>query len=103
MVAVCVEKRINFIMKKPSPAATPLWYKDAVFYELHVRTFFDSTGDGIGDFQGLTKKLDYLQGLGIDCIWLLPFYPSPPSYHGNGLREIHQRSIFRTPPQPSLF
>lgn len=54
-----------------------LWYKDAVFYELHVKTFFDSDGNGIGDFKGLTQKLDYLKGLGVDCIWLLPFYPSP--------------------------
>lgn len=55
----------------------PLWYKDAVIYELHVKTFFDSDGDGIGDFKGLTKKLDYLKGIGITAIWLLPFFPSP--------------------------
>jgi maltose alpha-D-glucosyltransferase/alpha-amylase len=54
-----------------------LWYKDAVIYQLHVRTFCDSNGDGIGDFRGLTGKLDYLQELGINTIWLLPFYPSP--------------------------
>jgi maltose alpha-D-glucosyltransferase/alpha-amylase len=55
----------------------PLWYKDAVIYEAHVRAFFDSNNDGIGDFPGLTSKLDYLHGLGINAIWLLPFYPSP--------------------------
>src|SRR5262249_5362155 len=55
----------------------PLWYKDAVIYELHVKTFCDSDGDGIGDFRGLIEKLDYLQELGITAIWLLPFYPSP--------------------------
>jgi maltose alpha-D-glucosyltransferase/alpha-amylase len=55
----------------------PLWYKDAVIYEVHVRSFFDSGGDGIGDFPGLTSKLDYLQSLGVSCLWLLPFYPSP--------------------------
>ncbi len=55
----------------------PLWYKDAVIYEAHVRTFFDSTNDGVGDFPGLTQKLDYLAGLGINALWLLPFYPSP--------------------------
>ncbi|MCK5241061.1 maltose alpha-D-glucosyltransferase [bacterium] len=55
----------------------PLWYKDAIIYELHVKAFFDGTGDGIGDFQGLIEKLDYLQDLGINCIWLLPFYQSP--------------------------
>lgn len=53
------------------------WYKDAIIYELHVRSFFDSVGDGMGDFGGLTQKLDYLQDLGINAIWLLPFYPSP--------------------------
>ncbi len=55
----------------------PLWYKDAIIYELHVRAFCDSDGDGIGDFQGLCSKLDYLQDLGVTAIWLLPFYPSP--------------------------
>jgi maltose alpha-D-glucosyltransferase / alpha-amylase len=54
-----------------------LWYKDAVIYQLHVRTFCDSNADGIGDFAGLTERLDYLQELGITAIWLLPFYPSP--------------------------
>jgi maltose alpha-D-glucosyltransferase / alpha-amylase len=53
------------------------WYKDAVIYEAHVRAFFDSNNDGIGDFPGLTSRLDYLQGLGVNCLWLLPFYPSP--------------------------
>jgi maltose alpha-D-glucosyltransferase/alpha-amylase len=57
--------------------AEPLWFKRAVFYEIHVRGFYDANGDGIGDFRGLTEKLDYLQWLGIDCIWLLPFYSSP--------------------------
>jgi maltose alpha-D-glucosyltransferase/alpha-amylase len=55
----------------------PLWYKDAVIYELHIRAFKDSNGDGIGDLEGLIEKLDYLVDLGITAIWLLPFYPSP--------------------------
>src|SRR6185437_11379887 len=55
----------------------PLWYKDAILYEVHVRAFHDHDGDGIGDFQGLTQKLDYLQDLGVTCLWLLPFFPSP--------------------------
>ncbi|HEY51381.1 MAG TPA: maltose alpha-D-glucosyltransferase [Dehalococcoidia bacterium] len=55
----------------------PLWYKDAIIYELHPRAFCDSNGDGIGDFPGITEKLNYLQDLGITAIWLLPFYPSP--------------------------
>src|SRR5579883_1246690 len=55
----------------------PRWYKDAIIYELHVRSFADSDGDGIGDFRGLTEKLDYLEDLGVTALWLLPFYPSP--------------------------
>jgi len=55
----------------------PLWYKDAVIYEIHVRAFCDGDADGIGDFKGLTSKLDYLQDLGVTALWLLPFYPSP--------------------------
>jgi maltose alpha-D-glucosyltransferase / alpha-amylase len=58
-------------------AGDPLWYKDAIIYEIHVRAFADSDGDGIGDFKGLTSRLDYLQELGVTAIWLLPFYPSP--------------------------
>src|SRR5213080_678991 len=55
----------------------PDWYKDAIMYELHVKAFYDSDGNGIGDFRGLIEKLDYLQDLGVNCLWLLPFYPSP--------------------------
>jgi maltose alpha-D-glucosyltransferase/alpha-amylase len=55
----------------------PLWYKDAVIYQLHVKSFFDANGDGIGDFPGLMQKLDYICDLGVTAIWLLPFYPSP--------------------------
>src|SRR4051812_47592254 len=54
-----------------------LWYKDAIIYQVHVRTFQDSNGDGFGDFLGLEKKLDYLQELGVSAIWLMPFFPSP--------------------------
>ncbi|HEY2106546.1 MAG TPA: maltose alpha-D-glucosyltransferase [Candidatus Binataceae bacterium] len=67
-------------MKQPKDIhapATPQWYKDAIFYELRVRSFLDSNGDGIGDFPGLTSKLGYLQSLGVTALWLLPFYPSP--------------------------
>ena len=53
------------------------WYKDSIIYQLHVRTFYDSNGDGIGDFRGLQQRLDYLKDLGVNTIWLLPFYPSP--------------------------
>jgi maltose alpha-D-glucosyltransferase/alpha-amylase len=61
----------------PASAGEALWYKDAVIYELHVRAFFDSDGNGSGDFRGLTQKLDYLADLGVTALWLLPFYPSP--------------------------
>ena len=92
---------------------TPLWYKDAIIYELHVKTFYDKNEDGIGDFQGLTQKLDYLDNLGINTIWLLPFFPSPlrddgydiadyfnihPNYGNlrdfkNFLKEAHRREM----------
>jgi maltose alpha-D-glucosyltransferase/alpha-amylase len=64
-------------MKAKGSAQDPLWYKDAIIYETHVKAFFDSNNDGIGDFAGLTQKLDYLQDLGVTCLWLLPFFPSP--------------------------
>lgn len=66
--------------KKARPAAfisDPLWYKDAIIYQVHVKSFFDSNGDGIGDFPGLIAKLDYIAELGVNTLWLLPFYPSP--------------------------
>jgi len=66
----------------------PQWYKDAVIYELHVKSFYDSDGDGIGDFPGLTGKLDYLHGLGITAIWLLPFYPSPLKDDGYDIADF---------------
>jgi len=91
----------------------PLWYKDAIIYEVHVKSFLDSNGDGIGDFRGLIEKLDYLESLGVTAIWLLPFYPSPlkddgydvadyinihPNYgelkdFKEFLREAHKRNI----------
>ena len=55
----------------------PQWYKDAIIYQLHVKSFFDANNDGIGDFEGLTAKLDYVRDLGATAIWLMPFYPSP--------------------------
>jgi maltose alpha-D-glucosyltransferase / alpha-amylase len=70
--------------------AEPLWFKTAVFYEIHIRGFFDGNGDGSGDFRGLTEKLDYLQWLGIDCIWLLPFYRSPLRDGGYDISDYFQ-------------
>jgi maltose alpha-D-glucosyltransferase/alpha-amylase len=63
--------------RQDDPEREPLWYKDAILYEIHVRAYADSDGDGMGDFKGLTAKLDYLQELGVTAIWILPFYPSP--------------------------
>jgi maltose alpha-D-glucosyltransferase/alpha-amylase len=69
--------------------AEPLWYKDAVIYQLHVKAFFDSNNDGIGDFRGLTSKLDYIQDLGVNALWLLPFYPSPLRDDGYDVADYH--------------
>ncbi len=71
-----------------------LWYKDAVFYELHVKAFQDSNDDGVGDFRGLTERLDYLQDLGVDCLWLLPFYPSPLRDDGYDISDYCDVSPF---------
>jgi len=66
------------VVKRVSKIADdPLWYKDAIIYQVHVKSYYDSNGDGIGDFQGLTQKLDHLENLGVTAVWLLPFYPSP--------------------------
>ena len=68
----------------------PHWYKDAVIYELHVRAFCDSNDDGIGDFRGIIQKLDYIQDLGVNTIWLLPFYPSPGKDDGYDIADYHK-------------
>jgi len=74
----------------PPASEDPLWYKDAIIYELHVRAFADSNGDGIGDFVGLTGKLDYLKDLGINTIWILPFYPSPLKDDGYDIADYFE-------------
>jgi len=66
-----------------------LWYKDAIFYELHVKAFQDGNGDGIGDFRGLLERLDYIQDLGVTCLWLLPFYPSPLRDDGYDIADYY--------------
>ena len=78
--------------KHPGSATDPLWYKDAIIYELHVRAFIDSNADGIGDFPGLLQKLDYLQDLGVTCLWLLPFFPSPLKDDGYDISDYTERS-----------
>src|SRR3954471_16897789 len=64
-------------MTRADSATDPAWYTDAIFYEVHVKAFRDADGDGLGDFRGLTAKLDYVTELGATCLWLLPFFPSP--------------------------
>jgi alpha-glucosidase len=64
------------------PADGHAWWRDAVFYEIYVRSFADADGDGVGDLVGITNRLDYLVGLGVDALWLTPFYPSPMADHG---------------------
>jgi len=76
--------------KRSRPAAfidDPLWYKDAVIYQLHIKSFFDANNDGIGDFAGLISKLDYIAELGVNTLWLLPFYPSPRRDDGYDIAE----------------
>ena len=73
--------------RKRGSATDPEWYKDAIIYELHVKAFADSNGDGYGDFGGLMGKLDYLQSLGVTCIWLLPFFPSPGKDDGYDISD----------------
>ena len=73
-------------------AADPSWYKDAVVYQLHIKAFYDANDDGIGDFRGLTDKLDYVKDLGVNTVWLLPFYPSPlrdDGYDVADYRNVH--------------
>ncbi|HSB20235.1 MAG TPA: maltose alpha-D-glucosyltransferase [Anaeromyxobacteraceae bacterium] len=73
-------------------ARDPLWYKDAIVYETHVKAFRDGNGDGVGDFAGLVEKLDYLEDLGVTCLWLLPFFPSPLRDDGYDIadyRSVH--------------
>src|SRR6478672_9376654 len=67
----------------------PLWFKSAIIYEVHVRAFFDSNGDGKGDIQGLITKLPYLRDLGVTCLWLLPMYPSPLRDDGYDIADFY--------------
>ena len=79
-------------IKEAAIGADQLWYKDSIIYQLHVKSFFDSNDDGIGDFPGLISKLDYIADLGVNVIWLLPFYPSPrldDGYDISAYREVH--------------
>ena len=73
-------------------AGDPHWYMDAIIYQVHVKAFFDSNADGIGDFRGLTEKLDYIRDLGVNTIWVMPFYPSPlldDGYDVSNYEDVH--------------
>src|ERR1700704_3702287 len=74
---------------KQEVATPPLWFKEAIIYQLHIKTFCDGNNDGIGDFQGLLSKLDYLRNLGVTAIWLLPFYPSPLRDDGYDIADYY--------------
>ena len=79
-------------LKSLAPIQDPLWYKDAIIYQLHLKSFFDADNDGVGDFRGLMEKLDYIAELGVTAIWLLPFYPSPRRDDGYDIadyRNVH--------------
>ncbi len=78
------------LVETSSGPADATWYKDAIIYELPVRAFYDSDGDGIGDFRGLISKLDYLQDLGVTALWLLPFYPSPGRDDGYDISDYYE-------------
>jgi maltose alpha-D-glucosyltransferase/alpha-amylase len=77
---------------QPALADDPLWYKDAVIYQLHVKSFFDANNDGIGDFAGLRAKLDYIVSLGVNTVWLLPFFPSPRKDDGYDIADYRNVS-----------
>ncbi len=85
------EKNVEQLVHPPALSweDDPLWYKDAVVYQLHIKAFFDSNDDGMGDFKGLTSKLDYVKDLGVNTIWLLPFYPSPLKDDGYDVADYH--------------
>lgn len=84
---VSAEARLRHRGQPLPETADPLWYKDAIIYQLHIKSFYDSNRDGIGDFRGLSEKLDYLQELGVTAVWLLPFYPSPMRDDGYDIAE----------------
>ncbi len=67
-------------------------FKNAIFYGIQLKTFYDGNGDGVGDFVGLTKKLDYIASLGVTCLWLLPFYPSKERDNGYDVMDYYNRN-----------
>ncbi len=84
-----VKEKLAFMVKNTAIDDKLHWYKDAIIYELHIKAFCDGNGDGIGDFQGLLQKLNYLQDLGVTAIWVLPFYPSPLKDDGYDIADYY--------------
>ncbi len=84
-----IEKKHVSAASHATTAEEPTWFKDAIIYQLHVKSFFDSNNDGIGDFKGLIEKLDYIAALGVNTIWLLPFYPSPLRDDGYDIADYY--------------
>src|SRR6201991_3535447 len=85
-----VRPDLNVTAPVAPPTDDALWFKDAIIYQLHVKAFADSNGDGIGDFAGLTERLDYLRDLGVNTLWLLPFYPSPGRDDGYDIADYRR-------------
>src|SRR6202021_2211635 len=91
----CVEMNVGYPRPRviaQAAEADPLWFKDAIIYQVHLKSFFDANNDGIGDFPGLLSRLDYIAELGVNTIWLLPFYPSPrldDGYDISDYRGVH--------------
>ena len=77
-------------------ATSDLWWKNAIFYCLDVEMFYDLDGDGCGDLPGLTERIDYLAGLGVSCVWLMPFYPSPNRDDGYDIVDFYARRLAPT-------
>src|SRR5207237_10058274 len=92
---VAKDRGIAFRAERKRDSAQPkgmiddLWYKNAIIYSLNVGTFMDSNGDGVGDFEGLSRRLDYLSGLGVTCLWLQPFQPSPNRDSGYDISDYY--------------
>jgi maltose alpha-D-glucosyltransferase / alpha-amylase len=72
-----------------TPSQEPLWYKNAIIYQIHVKSFLDTSRDGFGDFRGLCEKLDYIAGLGVTAVWLMPFFPSPLKDDGYDIADFY--------------
>jgi len=83
--SIFLPKKLKHMPTQPNPQ----WFKDAIIYELPIKSFYDSNDDGIGDFRGALEKLDYLQNLGVTAVWILPFFPSPLKDDGYDIADYY--------------